>query len=99
MSQDQATKQHFPSALTLDQVYMMTSTGSGDKDHYTIAYWTPVAEGGLDDEITVLMALDENEVAEGYRLDDQWFYSSNKPTEQIPSHWADLPRHPMDTAP
>ena len=85
--------------IEIADIHMMTSTVEIGKDNYTIAYWTPVSEGGLDDETTVLMALSDYEVAEGYRFDGQWFYTSDHPTNEIPTHWADLPRHPMDTAP
>ena len=79
--------------IPLANIAMMTRRG------HTITYWTPVSEGGLDDETTVLMALSDYEVAEGYRFDGQWFYTGNHPTNETPTHWADLPRHPMDTAP
>ncbi|QKJ65270.1 hypothetical protein HQN60_00120 [Deefgea piscis] len=61
--------------------------------------WTATTEGGLDDETTVLMALKDHEVWPGYRIGQQWFYASGDPCAEIPTHWMDIPRHPMDTAP
>lgn len=79
--------------IQLSDVHMMTRQG------HTIAYWTPVSDGGLDDEITVLMALTDNEVWPGFRVDGQWFFVTGDPCSETPSHWAEMPRHPMDTAP
>jgi hypothetical protein len=79
--------------IQLADIPMMTRRG------HAIVYWTPVSEGGLDDDITVLMALSDNEVWPGYRSNGQWFFITSDPCSETPTHWADLPRHPMDTAP
>ncbi|QZA80271.1 hypothetical protein [Deefgea piscis] len=65
----------------------------------TAINWTLTSDGGIDDETTVLMALKDHEVWPGYRIGQQWFYASGDPCTEIPTHWMDIPRHPMDTAP
>ena len=71
------------------------------KERYeeTISTWTKTAEQGPDDECAVLMALSENEVWSGYRLDGQWHYVNGDPCCETPTHWMHLPRHPLDIAP
>lgn len=72
---------------------------------YTNTPWIPTGEGPLDDniplddDITVLMALSDNEVWPGFRTDGKWFYVSGDPCSETPSHYSEMPRHPMDTAP
>jgi hypothetical protein len=66
---------------------------------YTNTPWIPTTEGQLDDDITVLMALSNNEVWPGYRSDGQWFFITSDPCSETPSHFSEMPRHPMDTAP
>ncbi|QKJ67456.1 hypothetical protein HQN60_12490 [Deefgea piscis] len=61
--------------------------------------WTKTAEQGPDDECAVLMALSENEVWSGFRLDGQWHFINGDPCCEVPTHWMHLPRHPLDIAP
>lgn len=85
-----------------DTPYSLSTYGDQTAIHqqiYTNTPWIPTGEGLLDDDITVLMALSNNEVWPGFRTDGQWFYVSGEPCCETPSHYSEMPRHPMDTAP
>ena len=57
--------------------------------------WIAIADRLPDDDTSVMLAFADGEVGFGFLDGDQWRDFDAMPLDQAPTHWADLPAHPV----
>ncbi|SFD84227.1 DUF551 domain-containing protein [Massilia yuzhufengensis] len=75
----------------------MTNTKQASSTSAAIE-WFEVADVLPDDETTVMIVLDGEEVWIGWRSEDLWYDVSARPAGERVTHWAHLPAAPLRSA-